>query len=125
MEKENWAYYMGIYGIPYCGEVRFEHDGVYSLRGAYAVSRLTDEQIMAMFKNKMFIDGAAAVELCKRGFSKYMGVETRTPECFYNSEVYKDRNAYIYTRSWKGAPQLVVKSPKAKVLTDGDIIIII
>ena len=117
MEKENWAYYMGIYGIPYCGEVRFEHDGIYSLRGAYAVSRLTDAQIMAMFKNKMFVDGAAAVELCKRGFSKYMGVETRTPECFYTSEVYKDSKAYIYTRSWIGAPQLVVKSPKAKVMT--------
>ena len=118
MEKENWAYYMGIYGIPYSGEVRFEHDGVYSLRGGYAVSRLTDAQIMAMFKNKMFIDGGAAIELCKRGFSKYMGVETREPDCFYNGEVYKDVNNYIYTRSWKGAPQLVVKSPKAKVITN-------
>ena len=118
MEKENWAYYMGIYGIPYYGEVRFEHDGVYSLRGAYAVSRLTDAQIMAMFKNKMFIDGSAAMELCKRGFSKYMGVEARKPDCFYNSEVYKDSSKYIYTRSWSGAPQLVLKSEKAKVVTD-------
>ena len=118
MEKENWAYYMGIYGIPYSGEVRFDHPGVYSLRGAVAVNRLTDDQLMAMFKNKMFIDGSAAVELCKRGFSKYMGIETRTPDCFYNFEVYKENKKYIYARSLKEAPELVVKSPKAKVLTD-------
>ena len=118
LEKENWAYYMGIYGIPYSGEVSFEHPGVYTLRGSKAVDSLTDEQLLAMFKNKMFIDGAAAVELCKRGFSKYMGVETRTPDCFYNSEVYKHGNQYIYTRSWKDAPELVIKSPNTKVITN-------
>lgn len=118
MKKESWAYYAGIYGIPYSGEVFFDHPGIYALRGANAVRRLTDAQLMEMFKQKMFIDGAAAIELCKRGFSKYMGIETRTPDCFYNSEVYKYRKGYIYTRSWAGAPELVVKSPKAKVLTD-------
>lgn len=118
LENATWAWYMGIYGIPYAGEVHFDKPGVYSLRGAYAVSRLTDAQILAMFKNKVFIDGAAAIELCKRGFSKYMGIETRQPDCHFNSEYYKDSNRYIYTRSWQGAPELVVKSPDAKILTN-------
>ena len=116
-EVQNWAWFMGIYGIPFYGEVHFDKPGVYALRGAYAVGRLTDAQLKDMFKHKVLVDGAAAVELCKRGFSKYMGIETRTPDCFYRSEVYPDTGKSIYCRSWKDAPELVIKSKNAKVLT--------
>lgn len=116
-EVKNWAYYMGIYGIPFAGEVHFNKPGVYALRGAFSVERLTDAQLMDIFKQKVLVDGAAAIELCKRGFGKYMGVETRTPDCFYRSEVYPDTKQYIYCRSWAGAPELVIKSKNAKVLT--------
>jgi hypothetical protein len=47
-----------------------------------------------------------------------MGIETRTPDCFYRSEVYPHNNRYIYCRSWAGAPELVIKSKDAKVLTN-------
>ena len=115
---ESWVWFMGMYGIPFYGETDLSRQGVYALRGAKTVSCLSDAQLKDLFKSKVLVDGEAAMELTKRGFAKYLGVEARVPNCFLKQEYYAGTGRYIYCRTWKDAPELVVKAPGARVLTE-------
>lgn len=74
-EWDGWSYcVLEKLGIPmyFSSEV----GGVCCLEGDVD-TRLTDEQIMDILKGPVFIASDTAKNLCKRGFSKYLGVDVR------------------------------------------------
>ena len=79
---------------------------------------LTDEQIEALFKESVFVDGQAAQLLCERGFGEYLGVDVKpwnlgriSAECF-------DKNPQWRCMTQPTPYALEVNQEKTEVLTD-------
>lgn len=117
--EESWAAeFLGWYGIPFCGSMNFEQDGIYAILGRSTVNRLTDEQLKKIFSHKVLLDGTAAVALSERGLAKYMGVAAEHKEFRFNREISADGTIKYPLSKHPEIPFLTVLDKNAEVLTE-------
>ncbi|MBO5642718.1 MAG: hypothetical protein J6S51_01730 [Kiritimatiellae bacterium] len=64
----------GVFGVPWRCESSFDGEGIYTLSDAEDVKRCKDEDIKKLLSGKLLLDGRAAAELSRRGYSHLMGV---------------------------------------------------
>ncbi len=75
-ELESWSkYVLERFGLPMYFSSK--SGGAVFLEGKNRVKIFTDEQIKDFFKGTFFVSSDAAMALCDRGFSKYLGVNVR------------------------------------------------
>lgn len=66
----------GVFGIPWrCSPSVDEKNAVYTLADDEDVRRCTDGDLRRLLSGRLLMDGRAAAEMTKRGFSRYMGVK--------------------------------------------------
>jgi hypothetical protein len=118
LEPNSWGErLLGIYGIPYYGTFDLTEDSIYALAGANSIRRFTDDEIRTLLKGKVIIDGAAAVELCKRGFAELLGVNATYRDMKYRFE-YNDITGTRYPISKQGEfPALEVLDKNVRVMS--------
>ncbi len=108
---------LGILGIPFYCDFVLDHENVYALAGAQAVSRFTDEELKKLLSGKLFVDGPAAAALCERGFSKFLGVKAEMVDFRYNREMNPLTKQYYTCSKTAGIPRFTLLDDKAEVLT--------
>ncbi len=119
VESPNWGdVYCGALGIPFYGSFDRKRDGIYMLAGAASVKRLSDAELMDMFSRKLLVDGAAAVELAKRGFEKHLGVKPELKPFKYTVEAKAKGEQIFYVDKSPSVPFLTVTGDGAEVLTE-------
>ena len=104
-------------GIPARCEFLSE-PGTRMLAGEDAVAFFADEELAAMLKGPLLLDGTAAKAFCRRGFSKEIGVEAETREFRFHSEEICDTGELLTLNNDFGCPFLTVNSPDTEVITN-------
>ena len=114
----NWGSGMaGGYGVPFCCRSSFTADAIYTLGGADAVSKLKGEELFAIFRHRVLVDGAAAIELTKRGLQHLAGVSAVQTKPKYNLERDIAHGVtYAFSRDDK-TPCLTPVVPGAEIVT--------
>ena len=103
-----WATHLvGNVGIPYGCAADYRTKRLWTLAGTESIGRLSDDELRQMLCGSVLVDGAAAVELTKRGFSDLTGVTAREGEVMFNDErMVEDGESVSYTKA-DGAPVLM------------------
>jgi hypothetical protein len=101
----NWVDVLGRIGIPYTS-----NGGKVKLVSGNVIERMDDAEITALLKGSVFLDGHAALLLCRKGYSDLIGAELssredtllppfyegiRNPENFSNID-----NRLMYNYAW-------------------------
>lgn len=116
--EKTWAdKILGQFGIPFKPSFEMEKDGIYALAGTDSIQRLSDSDLIKLFGHRLLIDGPAAVELTKRGFAKYMGVEAEQKDFCYNQELFSKTRNSLPTMKHPSVPFLRVINPSVKIVT--------
>ncbi len=108
---------LGLLGIPFYCDFVLDHDNVYALAGAKAVSRFSDGELKQLLSGKLLVDGPAAAALCERGFSEYLGLKAEMVEFRYNREKNPVTNQLYTCSKAPGIPRFTLTAPEAEVLT--------
>lgn len=109
---ERW---FGPYGLPFYATESLTDDAVYALMGTRQVDRFTDDELRKLLSGRLFVDGSAALALCRRGFADLLGVDVTADDFRYNGEV-TDDGALLRFGKTVGTPRLVAK-PGAAILS--------
>lgn len=102
-----WAdRFAGPFGLPFFATENLSMDVVYTLMGRANVAKFTDEQLLALFRGRLLVDGEAALALCERGFSREMGVCAEKASLSFDGECVAG-GARLRFRTTPGTPRLV------------------
>ena len=113
----NWGVGMaGGFGVPFCCKSDFTADGLYALGGAETVARLSDDDLVEIFRHRVLVDGAAALALTKRGLQRLTGVKATPGPLTYNLERDVDGVDYDFAQHDE-TPRLEPVAPDAEILT--------
>lgn len=83
----NWGeFFFGFTGIPFYATYRRDRSDVYALMGSSSVSLFSDDELSELLGRRILIDGDAALELSRRGFSGMTGVDAVTTNLAFNCE---------------------------------------
>lgn len=102
--RADWVNITGRLGIPHTSR-----NGKVKLISGSAIDTMTDDEIKALLKTSVFLDGQAAFNLCARGFSRWIGIEakarksTKVPpfyERIHHAENYNIKNKLVYNYVW-------------------------
>ena len=76
VDRVNWATRVfGVFGIPFRATFDLDDEGcVYALGSSETVDRFNDDELKAMMRHRMVIEGDAVGALLKRGFGELIGV---------------------------------------------------
>ena len=107
-------YLMGI-AARYTGET--DKDTVYLLT-ANLVKNQTDEKLREMLSCRVLCDGAAAVELTKRGFGKYLGITIVDRKFSGVCEKSRDNNVVMEYNQAADSPAIEPASADTEILSD-------
>ena len=77
---------LGVYGIPFQADFMRTPGEVVLLGGGATVDRLTDAELDALFRGKVFVDGPAALRLAARGREKDLGCRPVADKRAFNVE---------------------------------------
>lgn len=106
--ERTWATHLvGNVGIPYGCAADYRTKRLWTLAGTESVGRLSDDELRQLLSGSVLVDGTAAVELTKRGFSELIGVTACEGGVMFNDErIVENGESVAYTKS-DGAPVLV------------------
>lgn len=83
----NWGeFFFGFTGIPFYATYRRDRSDVYALMGSSSVSLFDDDELSELLSRRILIDGDAALELSRRGFSGMTGVNAVATNLAFNCE---------------------------------------
>ena len=117
VEDYAWAEnILGLFGIPFQATYMDASKGIHAIATRETVQRFTDDELRQLLSGKLLVDGAAALELCKRGYADYLGLEATDEPFLFNRE-YICENKLGLVASAKGTPHIKLKSSSAEVLT--------
>ena len=119
VETNTWAdMAFGAFGIPFqCSFDLSRKDAVYAIAGEETVRRFSDEELRSLLSCRVLVDGKAALELTRRGFSDLTGVKAENVPFAYNAEV-NVRSGQDYPIAFRlVVPHLTTIDPAAEVLT--------
>lgn len=108
---------IGYYGIPYRVDFRKDAGGIYVLAGRDNAMRIPEEELLQLFRGKLFVDGPAAIALTERGFEDMLGVRAEKKDFQFNEEWSSDGKQQYSISKHPDIPFLTVLDPSAKVLT--------
>ena len=104
-------------GIPFQCTFDLGKDQIYALAGESTVARFTDEELVKLLSGKLLVDGPAAAALCKRGFSKYLGLEAELTDFRFNREWHLQTGLRYGISKAAGVPRFTLLDSNAEVLT--------
>lgn len=108
---------LGVLGIPFHCDFPLDKEALYALAGDKAVNRFTDDELKILLSGKLFVDGPAAAELCKRGFGEYLGVNAEMVEFRYNREKNPVTNQLYTISKNPTVPRFTLLDDSAEVIT--------
>lgn len=115
--KSDWQpQVLGQTGIPARYEFPAE-PGIRMLAGEDSVAFFSDDELRDMLSGSLLLDGTAAKEFCKRGFSKEIGVNAETREFRFNYEQECETKEQLSLMNDFVCPFLTVNSPDTEILT--------
>lgn len=113
----NWGVGMaGGFGVPFCCRSDFTADGIYTIGGAETVARLSDNDLAAIFRHRVLVDGAAALAITERGLQRLTGVKATPDPLKYSFERGVDGVEYDFAQHDE-TPRLEPVAPDAEILT--------
>ncbi len=113
----NWGVGMaGGFGVPFRCRGDLTADAIYTLGGADAVARLSDEDLQEMFRHRVLVDGAAALALTERGLQRLNGVKATPGPLTYNFERDADGVEYDFAQHDE-TPRLEPVAPDAEIVS--------
>ncbi len=108
---------LGILGIPFNCNFTLNQNEIQAITGQTMVQRLTDEEITKILSGKAFIDGPAAAELCRRGFSELLGLKAEMIDFRFNSEINTETGQTYVISKAPEVPEFTLMDESAEVLT--------
>ena len=114
---KDWQYEMLYrYGIPARYTGNEDKNTVYLLSGDF-VKGYSDAELKKILSAKVLCDGSAAIELTKRGFAKYIGVDGTDEHYSISYEKYNDIPVRMSLMRTPGTPLLKPNSDKTEWLS--------
>jgi len=118
VDANSWASGMaGVFGVPYACSSDFTKDRIYALAGSNTVECLSDAELREMFRHPVLVDGAAALELTRRGLSGLTGVRAERRSLRYNLEAGESDGVYYPFSRDEDTPCLTPIVPDAEIVT--------
>ncbi len=115
--KSDWQpQVLGQTGIPARYEFPSE-PGIRMLAGEDSVAFFSDDELGNMLSGALLLDGTAAKEFCKRGFSREIGVNAETREFRFSYEENCETKEQLSLMNDFVCPFLTVNSPDTEILT--------
>lgn len=109
---------LGITGIPFYTTFDLKKEEIYVLAGEKTVNRFSDEELKTLLAGKLYVDGPAAAELCKRGFEKELGLRAEMTDFLYNRERdVKTKSLYGISKC-AGVPFITLLDANCEVTTE-------
>ena len=107
VSRGTWATeLLGMMGIPSTVSRDYRREGIWTLAGEHAVSRLPDDDLKAILSHRVLVDGRAAVALTKRGFADLMGARALPEPVVFTREVDVADGVEYILRKRDGVPKL-------------------
>ena len=106
----------GLFGIPFQCSYSGKSSGIHAIAGQATVQRLTDDELRILLAGKLLVDGAAAIELCRRGYGDFLGLEATEEQFLFNREYVCESRQFLPATA-KGTPHFKIKSSSATVLS--------
>lgn len=78
---------LGRMGVPSTVSRDYRREGIWTLAGDHAVSRLSDGDLKEILSHRVLVDGRAAIALTKRGFSDLTGARAKPEPVLFSKEV--------------------------------------
>ena len=117
LESGGWGEKVfGLFGIPFQCSYPGKSTGIHAIAGQATVQRLTDDELRILLVGKLLVDGGAAIELCRRGYGDFLGIEATEEQFLFNRE-YACESRQFLPATVKGTPHFTIKSSAATVLS--------
>ena len=88
VSRDTWGtVVLGRMGVPSTVSRDYRREGIWTLAGDHAVSRLSDDDLKEILSHRVLVDGRAAVALTTRGFSDLTGAKAIPEPVLFSKEV--------------------------------------